>query len=56
MTVDLDIDELAKAAYALASAAQVGDDQAIVQAANQVGAACAGCHAAYRKPPDQPPR
>lgn len=51
---DLDIDELAKAAYALASAAQVGDDEAIVQAANQVGAACAGCHAAYRKPPDQP--
>jgi cytochrome c556 len=51
---DLNIDELAKAAYALALAAQAHDNQAIVQAASQVGAACAGCHAAYRKQPDQP--
>jgi len=51
---DLDIDELANAAYALASAAQARDNQAVVQAVNQIGAACAGCHAAYRKQPDQP--
>jgi cytochrome c556 len=51
---DLDIDELAKAAYALTSAARTHDNEAIVQAASQVGAACAACHDAYRKPLGQP--
>ena len=47
---DLKIDQLAKAAYALNAAAQGGDPQAIRQAASRVGAACSGCHVAYRKP------
>jgi len=51
---DLDIDELAKAAYALGSAARSHDSQAIVQAASRVDAACSACHAAYRQPLGQP--
>jgi len=53
---DLDIDELAKSAYALNSAARNHDDQAILQAASRVDAACAACHAEYRKPLGQPSR
>lgn len=47
---DSKIDELAQAAYTLDAAAQRGDEQAIQQAASQVGTACSGCHAAYRIP------
>lgn len=47
---DSKIDELAQAAYTLDAAAQRGDEQAIQQAASQVGMACSGCHAAYRIP------